>query len=137
MDVALNGWPRPKRVTEDEQRLASQMWAQGAAAPEVRLALGWSARRWRDRLADGSLVLPRRVTQADLGRRFGWSPTLAKQLRAKGVIPGPDSPEGPSTWWWETTVTNRIEPRLAHSCGACGARFTASKGLHIHAATRH
>lgn len=139
ISTALGGWPDPTPVSPDEQRLASALWRAGEDTAKVANSLGWSRAKLDRMVAAQEVILrPGRVRQADLGRRYGWSPSLAKNYRRAGVVPPPDSPRDSSaTWWWDTTLVAQVESNLVHACRECNGRFATGRGLAIHRASRH
>lgn len=140
VDLALDGWPQRRRQAASDAQVAEahRRWLAGAARDNVAEALGLSEQKLTAQLRTGETVLvPRRLTSADLRDRFGWTPSAASLYRRKGVLPPPDGRDGLRQWWWQMTIDDWEDGQVLHWCRTCRHAFIAHVGLKEHTTRVH
>lgn len=117
---------------------AHRRWLAGATRRDVAEALGLTEQVLAGQLRTGETVLvPRRLTSADLRERFGWTRSAVSLYRRKGVLPSPDGRDGQRHWWWQATIDDWERDRDLYWCAECHHAFVAEVGLREHVTRVH
>lgn len=136
--IALDGWPSIRPTPASAEQEALRLWHAGAEITQIAAAVGVSPDQLRQWLREGRIILaPERVSQGQVAEQFGWSRSLSRNYRLRGVMPAPDGGTKHDPWWWERTITEFAQTRLRHRCSDCLARFASPKGRSMHQTVKH